>query len=88
MSTVWFIITLIVVGLIAGAVARLVVPGTQRMSIAATIVLGIIGSFVAGAIGALISGNGFQFSPAGIIGSIIGAIVVLLIYIAVRRRSA
>ena len=77
------IISLIVVGLIAGAVARLVVPGRQNMSIPMTILLGIVGSFVGGFLGYLLfrsnaGGAGF-LQPAGIIGSIIGAIIVLLI---------
>ena len=41
-----FIITLIVVGLIAGALARLIIPGRQNLPIPMTILLGIIGSFV------------------------------------------
>jgi uncharacterized membrane protein YeaQ/YmgE (transglycosylase-associated protein family) len=77
------IITLIIVGLIAGALARLIVPGKQHMSIPMTIVLGIIGSFVGGFLGYLIfhkdSSDGF-FQPSGFIGSIIGAIVVLLVW--------
>jgi len=77
------IISLLVVGLIAGALARLVVPGRQHLSIAMTILLGIVGSFVGGFIGYLLfhkdAGSGF-FQPAGIIGSIIGAIIVLLIW--------
>ena len=71
------IITLIVVGLIAGALARLLVPGKQNISIAMTIVLGIIGSFIGGFLGYLIfhkdSHDGF-FQPAGLVGSIIGAV--------------
>ena len=43
-----FIITLIVVGLIAGALARLIIPGRQNLSIPMTILLGSIGSFVGG----------------------------------------
>lgn len=86
------IISLIVVGIIAGAVARLVVPGRQNISIPMTIVLGIVGSFVGGLLGFLLFQHdpmdGF-FQPAGIIGSIIGAIIVLLIYIRVSgRRTA
>jgi uncharacterized membrane protein YeaQ/YmgE (transglycosylase-associated protein family) len=77
-----FILSLIVIGLIAGAVARLVVPGRQNISIPMTILLGIIGSFVGGFLGSLIfnSGGGF-LRPSGIIGSIIGAIIVLLLYL-------
>jgi uncharacterized membrane protein YeaQ/YmgE (transglycosylase-associated protein family) len=77
------ILSLIIVGLIAGALARLIVPGKQDISLVMTIVLGIIGSFVGGFLGFLIFQHdpmdGF-FQPAGIIGSIIGAIIVLLIY--------
>jgi uncharacterized membrane protein YeaQ/YmgE (transglycosylase-associated protein family) len=85
------IVSIIVIGLIAGAVARLVVPGKQNLSIVMTIVLGIIGSFVGGFLGYLLfgkdAGSGF-FQPAGIIGSIIGAILVLIIWGAVQKRHA
>jgi uncharacterized membrane protein YeaQ/YmgE (transglycosylase-associated protein family) len=83
------IITIIIIGLIAGAVARLVVPGRQNLSILMTIVLGIVGSFVGGFLGYLLFGadrSGGFLQPAGIIGSIIGAIIVLLIWSAVNRR--
>ena len=76
------IIGIVVVGLIAGAVARLVVPGKQTMSIPVTIAFGIVGSFLGGFLGFLLfrSGAGTGFlQPAGIVGSIIGAIIVLLI---------
>jgi len=85
------IISLIVIGLIAGAVARLVIPGHQNISIPMTILLGIIGSFVGGFLGFLIfqrdAMEGF-FQPAGIIGSIIGAIIVLFLYTRFAGRSA
>lgn len=90
MGVLGTIVTVIIVGLIAGAVARLLVPGKQSMSILATIVLGIIGSFVGGFLGFLLfhadAGDGF-LQPAGIIGSIIGAIIALLIYGAIKRRA-
>jgi uncharacterized membrane protein YeaQ/YmgE (transglycosylase-associated protein family) len=85
------IISIIVIGLIAGALARLIVPGRQNISILMTIVLGIIGSFVGGFLGYLIfhkdAQNGF-LQPSGIIGSVIGAIIVLLIYSRVGNRSS
>jgi uncharacterized membrane protein YeaQ/YmgE (transglycosylase-associated protein family) len=85
------IISLLVIGLIAGAVARLVVPGKQNISIPMTILLGVIGSFVGGFLAYLIFGSdnadGF-FQPSGIIGSIIGAIIVLVIYLQVSGRRS
>ncbi|GLY28343.1 GlsB/YeaQ/YmgE family stress response membrane protein [Kineosporia sp. NBRC 101731] len=83
------IITLIIVGLIAGAVARLLVPGRQNMSIVTTIVIGIVGSFVGGFLGYLIFGkdstDGF-LQPSGLIGSIIGTIIVLLVWLNMGSR--
>jgi len=84
------ILTIIIVGLIAGALARLLVPGRQNISILATILLGIVGSFVGGFLGFLLFGrdssNGF-LQPAGLIGSVIGAVIVLLIWSRVGNRS-
>ena len=77
-----FIIILILIGLVAGAVARLVVPGRDPMGILATIVLGIVGSFVGGFIWNLIQYHRLaphKFHLAGILGSILGAILVLVI---------
>ncbi|KAA0102370.1 GlsB/YeaQ/YmgE family stress response membrane protein [Mycolicibacterium sp. P1-18] len=85
------IISIIVVGLIAGAVARLLIPGKQSMSVVMTIVLGIVGSFVGGFLGYLLFGkdaeHGF-LQPSGIIGSIIGAVIVILVWSRVGNRSS
>jgi uncharacterized membrane protein YeaQ/YmgE (transglycosylase-associated protein family) len=85
------IIGLLVVGLVAGALARLLVPGKQDMSILATIVIGIIGSFVGGFLGYLLfhkdAQSGF-LQPSGIIGSVIGAVIVLLVWLRVGGRSS
>jgi uncharacterized membrane protein YeaQ/YmgE (transglycosylase-associated protein family) len=65
------------------ALARLLVPGRQDISIPMTILIAIIGSFVGGFLGYLIfhqdSQDGF-FQPSGIFGSIIGAVLVLLVW--------
>src|ERR1051326_8169724 len=79
---VTFIIVLIIVGLIAGAVARLLVPGRDPIGILGTILLGVVGSFVGGFLQNLIQYHNLSihsFHPVGIIGSIIGAIVVLIL---------
>ncbi len=83
------IIGLIVIGLIAGFIARAVVPGKQDLSILQTILLGIVGSFIGGFLGYLIlhRGNGF-LQPSSWIGSIIGAIIALVIYLNVKKRGA
>ena len=86
-----FILTLIIVGAIAGFIARAVVPGRDPMGVVGTIVLGIVGSFVGGFLGYLLFGrdaNEGALQPSGIIGSILGAIVALLVYRAVSRRGA
>lgn len=85
------IISLIVIGLVAGALARLAVPGKQHISVGGTIVLGIVGSFVGGFLGYLIfhhdSQNGF-IQPSGIVGSVIGAIIVLLLWLRFGTKTA
>jgi uncharacterized membrane protein YeaQ/YmgE (transglycosylase-associated protein family) len=82
------IIGLIVIGLIAGLIARAVVPGRQSMSVLQTILLGVVGSFVGGFLGRLLFGSGDGYvQPSSWIGSAIGAVIVLLAYLLIRRRS-
>ena len=86
----WFIISMLIIGLIAGFVARALVPGRDPMSVGATILLGIVGSFIGGFLGWALFGKDLQegaLQPSGVIGSIIGAVIALLIYRAVTRRS-
>jgi uncharacterized membrane protein YeaQ/YmgE (transglycosylase-associated protein family) len=80
------IIAWIIVGLIAGAIAKLVVPGTGRMGCLGTIVLGLVGSIIGGLLGDLIQPGNQRFEPAGILGSIIGAVIALLALRAAQRR--
>jgi len=85
----WFIIVLLVVGLLAGALARLLVPGPDPMSLPATWLLGVLGSFVGGFLGYVLFGADIDdgaVQTSGIIGSVIGAIILLLIYRAIQRR--
>lgn len=87
---VGFIIFLLVIGFVAGLLARLLVPGPDPMSLLQTWLLGVAGSFVGGFIGYLLfrkDGEDGYFQPSGIIGSVVGAIIVLLIYRATRSRS-
>lgn len=82
------IIGLIVIGLIAGFIARAVVPGRQSMSVLQTMLLGIVGSFVGGFLGRILFGSGDGLvQPSSWIGSTIGAIIVLLVYLRISRRS-
>src|SRR5512132_2279621 len=72
-TMIGLIVSLIVIGLIAGALARLLVPGRQDMSVPMTILIGIIGSFVGGFLGYLMchrDGQDGFFQPSGIIGSV------------------
>ena len=83
MEIVW----MIVIGLIVGAIAKLIMPGKDPGGIIVTIVLGILGSMVGGfLLGLLLPGR--EIGPAGFIGSILGAILLLWIYrLVVRNRT-
>jgi uncharacterized membrane protein YeaQ/YmgE (transglycosylase-associated protein family) len=80
------IIAFLIVGLIAGFIARALVPGPDPMGWLGTMILGIVGSFVGGTLAALVFGGTLDLSPSGIVGSIIGAIIVLLIWRAMGGR--
>lgn len=83
-----FLISLFLVGIIAGFLARLLVPGRDPMSFGMTVLLGVVGSFVGGFLGSLLFGQTFALRPTGLIGSIIGAIMALLIYWSYISRQA
>ncbi|CAH2903597.1 MULTISPECIES: GlsB/YeaQ/YmgE family stress response membrane protein [Paraburkholderia] len=76
----------VIVGLVVGLIARAVKPGDDRMGLIMTIILGIAGSLIAGYIGRALG----WYQPgqaAGWIASVIGAIILLVIYGMVRRRA-
>lgn len=78
-----FIIVMLIVGAIAGYVARLLVPGPDPLSVAQTIVLGIVGSFVGGFLGYVLFDKDIEegaLQTSGIVGAVIGAVVLLLLY--------
>ena len=81
----------IIAGLIIGGVARLLIPGQQSMTVLMTMVLGIAGALVGGAVSWMIWGHpGEPFSShswPGYFLSIIGAVVVLGIYLNTTRRA-
>jgi len=84
LSFIWWLI----IGLIAGALARLIMPGKDAMGIIATMLLGILGSVIGGLVSWAIWPNqtaGFQ--PAGFLLSVLGAILVLWIWRMIKSRS-
>lgn len=74
---IWYLI----VGFIVGLIARAVLPGVDSMGMIMTTLVGIVGSIIGGFIGHLFSkpSSDAKFHPAGILMSIVGAIVILLI---------
>ena len=84
MGFIWMII----IGLIAGALARLIMPGRDPMGIVMTIILGIVGSVLGGLVSWAIWGTETgRIQPAGLVLSVIGAIIVLWIYRMMKSRS-
>lgn len=80
------IISTILIGLIVGLIARAVKPGDDKLGWIMTIVLGIAGAFLASFVGSSM-GWYVQGEPAGWIASIIGAVVLLVIYSMIRRKA-
>ena len=80
------ILWIIIIGLLAGALARFIVPGRDPGGVLVSIILGIVGALVATFLGKMLG----LYQPgesAGFIGATVGAILVLLIYHMIRRRS-
>jgi uncharacterized membrane protein YeaQ/YmgE (transglycosylase-associated protein family) len=84
-----FLLVIICIGLMAGLFANVVLGGTSHpKSWGELAIAGFAGSFVGGLIGNLIAGNGLKLRPSGLIGSAIGAVIVLFVMRKVRGRSA
>jgi uncharacterized membrane protein YeaQ/YmgE (transglycosylase-associated protein family) len=85
------IIGWIVFGLIVGFIARALVPGRDNIGVLRTIALGVLGSVIGGFLFGLLTVGFRGFQPAGWIGSVIGAVIVLLLYnkfvLGGRRRN-
>ena len=79
----------LILGLIAGAIAKAILPGKQGGGIFITLLLGVVGAFLGGWIGTLIFGTGLQefFSLQTWLLAIGGAIIVLLVYGLITKRS-
>ena len=82
------IIGYIVIGLIAGAIAKAIIPGRQGGGWIATILLGIVGALLGGFLGGLILGVHYNkiFSIPGLITAVVGALIVLLVWGLITRR--
>ncbi len=87
---IWFILILLGVGLVFGGLARLIVPGSDAMSLGQTWLLGVVGSLVGGFLGYAIfhkDTDDGAIQAGGVLSSILGAVLVLVIYRAVKSRS-
>ena len=86
----YLILALLVVALAAGWIAQLIVGRNHgRTDWTEALVAGFLGSFVGGLLASLIAGDGLDFRPSGLIGSIFGAVIVTAVWGLVRgRRTA
>ena len=82
------ILAFILLGIVAGFLARALMPGRQPMGLVGTAAVGMVGSRIGGFVGNLLAGErALDLEAAGLIGSILGAIVVLMIVGSSRRRT-
>ena len=81
MSIIW----MLVVGLVVGAIAKLLMPGRDPGGMIVTMLLGVAGALVAGFLGRSL-GWYHEGQPAGILASIVGAILILALYRLIARR--
>jgi uncharacterized membrane protein YeaQ/YmgE (transglycosylase-associated protein family) len=83
-----YLLSLLVVGFLIGAIARFLLPGPDPMGCLGTALVGIVGSLIGGLLADLLfghTGRGVALHPVGLIGSVAGSMVLLLILRALRR---
>lgn len=86
----WSLIVFLFVGFIAGLIARALVSGPGPKGLIPTTILGVIGSFVGGFLGNILFGYDAAegaLRPAGLFGSVVGAVIALLVYRSVAARD-
>lgn len=83
-------IAFLILGLIAGAIAKAILPGRQGGGWVITLILGVVGALIGGWLGGMIFGSGLQefFSIQTWLLAIVGSLIVLAIYGMVTKRSA
>jgi uncharacterized membrane protein YeaQ/YmgE (transglycosylase-associated protein family) len=84
---IWWLL----IGLVAGLLARMLIPGRQSMGLVMTMVLGLVGSVVGGFVAWLVFGTDPRdpgFHAGSLIMSTVGAVIVLGLYVAFTRRSS
>ena len=83
------IFAIIGLGCIAGYLANAILGGGMYpKDWAEVLIAGLVGSFVGGMLASLIAGDGLKLRPSGLIGSIVGAVIVLVVWRAIKSRRA
>jgi uncharacterized membrane protein YeaQ/YmgE (transglycosylase-associated protein family) len=81
------ILWMLIIGLVVGAIAKLIMPGRDPGGIIITMLLGVAGSFIAGMLGRALGWYRDVNDGPGIIASVVGAVILLAIYRAVVGRT-
>jgi uncharacterized membrane protein YeaQ/YmgE (transglycosylase-associated protein family) len=83
------LLAILAFGLLCGWLANIILGGgSHPQDWGPLLIAGFAGSFVGGMIGSFLAGDGFNLRPSGIIGSVLGAVIVLAIWQAVQGKKA
>lgn len=82
------IIGILCFGILVGTLASFVVPSADSRDFGRNIIAGLAGSLVGGTLFGLLSGDGFRLRLTGLIGSAVGAVIVLVVLNVMDKRSA